>query len=149
MSLFSELKRRNVLRVAAAYGVAAWLVIQVSDLVFPRLGLPDWSVTLVIVLALVGLPLALVLAWAYQLTPEGVKPDADALADHPHAAAARRRRPVDVLIIAGLALVVTLLVAERFWFAGHEAGSVPSADKPDLAHRTAIRRPLRFDTPLA
>ena len=72
-SLFNELKRRNVVRVAAAYAVVAWLLIEVSDTIFPRLGLPDWSVTLVIALVALGFPLALFLSWAYELTPAGVK----------------------------------------------------------------------------
>jgi TolB-like protein/Flp pilus assembly protein TadD len=72
-SLFNELKRRNVVRVAAAYAVVAWLLIEVSDTIFPRLGLPEWSVTLVIALVALGFPLALFLSWAYELTPAGVK----------------------------------------------------------------------------
>jgi TolB-like protein len=71
-NFFAELKRRNVYKVAIAYGVVAWLLIQVSDTVFPRLNLPDWAVTLVIVLVLLGFPVAVVLAWAFELTPEGV-----------------------------------------------------------------------------
>jgi len=70
---FTELKRRNVYKVAVAYAVIAWLLIQVTDTVFPRLNLPDWAVTLVIVLLILGFPVALVLAWAFELTPEGIK----------------------------------------------------------------------------
>jgi TolB-like protein len=69
-----ELRRRHVFRVAAWYAVASWIVIQVAVSTFPSLLLPDWAVRLVIVLCLVGLPIALVLAWAYELTPEGVRP---------------------------------------------------------------------------
>jgi adenylate cyclase len=56
MSFFAELKRRNVFRVAAAYAVVAWLLIEVSDTIFPRLGLPEWTVTFVIALLLLGFP---------------------------------------------------------------------------------------------
>ena len=77
MSFFAELKRRNVFRVAAAYAVVAWLLIEVSDTVFPRLGLPEWTVTLVIALLLLGVPVALFFAWAYELTPEGLKREQD------------------------------------------------------------------------
>lgn len=73
--LYQELKRRNVIRVAIAYAVAAWLLIQVADTLFPILGLPGWSVTLVAVLLIVGFPVALIFAWAYELTPEGIKPE--------------------------------------------------------------------------
>src|SRR3989338_6463700 len=72
-NLFQELKRRNVFRVAAAYGVVGWLVIQVIDTVTPRLGLPDWVPTLVIVIVLLGFPLALLIAWAFEVTTQGLK----------------------------------------------------------------------------
>src|SRR5688572_7910253 len=71
-NFFAELKRLNVYRVGVAYAVVAWLLIQVTDTVFPRLNLPEWAVTLVIVLLLLGLPVALVLAWAFELTTEGI-----------------------------------------------------------------------------
>ena len=72
-SLFAELKRRNVVRVALLYGVVAWVLIQIADIVMPRLGIPDWGVTLVIVLLGIGLPVALIFAWAFELTPDGLK----------------------------------------------------------------------------
>jgi adenylate cyclase len=73
MSLFAELKRRNVVRMGIAYAAVAWLLIEVSDTVLPRLGLPDWTVTFVIVLLMLGFPLALFFSWAYQVTPDGIK----------------------------------------------------------------------------
>ncbi|HRP87772.1 MAG TPA: hypothetical protein PLS34_09660, partial [Gammaproteobacteria bacterium] len=82
-SLWAELKRRNVVRVAAAYAVIAWLLIEVSDTIFPRLGLPEWTVTLVIALLLLGLPLALFLAWAFELTPDGMKRTEDTAGEAP------------------------------------------------------------------
>ncbi|HSM28273.1 MAG TPA: hypothetical protein VK855_09250, partial [Thioalkalivibrio sp.] len=77
MSFFAELKRRNVFRVGAAYVVVAWLLIEVSDTIFPRLGLPEWTVTFVIALLLLAFPVALFFAWAYELTPEGLKLEKD------------------------------------------------------------------------
>lgn len=76
MNLLAEMKRRKVFRVTVAYAVLAWLLIEVSDTVFPRLGLPEWTVTLVIALLLLGFPLAIFLAWAYDLTPDGIRRDA-------------------------------------------------------------------------
>ncbi|HUP87821.1 MAG TPA: hypothetical protein VM100_00570 [Longimicrobiales bacterium] len=67
MSLFQELKRRRVFRVAGVYLVAAWAIIQASDTIMPRLGLPDWTVTLVIALVALGAPIALILAWAFDV----------------------------------------------------------------------------------
>jgi adenylate cyclase len=77
--LLRELRRRRVLHVAVIYAAVAWLVIQIAETSFPYLSLPDWAVTLVIVMALSGFPLALVLSWAYDLTPDGVErtPPAD------------------------------------------------------------------------
>jgi hypothetical protein len=70
---FGELKRRNVYRVAVAYAVAGWLLIQVATQVFPFLEIPNWMIRLVILLTTLGFPVALVIAWAFELTPEGIK----------------------------------------------------------------------------
>ncbi|HSP62943.1 MAG TPA: hypothetical protein VLQ90_08185, partial [Pyrinomonadaceae bacterium] len=72
-NFFAELKRRNVYKVAVAYAVVAWLVIQVATQVFPFFEIPSWAVRLVVLLLVIGFPVALVLAWAYELTPEGIK----------------------------------------------------------------------------
>lgn len=72
-SFFAELRRRNVWKVAVAYAGAAFVVIQVADLTFPRLGFPPWTVTFVIVLVALGFPFAVVIAWAFELTPDGVR----------------------------------------------------------------------------
>ncbi|MDX1577513.1 MAG: hypothetical protein R3266_03470, partial [Gemmatimonadota bacterium] len=72
-SFVRELRRRHVFRVAILYAIVAFGIVEAADLLFPRLGLPDWAVQLVLGLAIVGLPVALILAWALQLTPEGVR----------------------------------------------------------------------------
>jgi adenylate cyclase len=72
-SLFGELARRHVFRVALAYGAVAWMVLQVASIVFPAFHLPEWTMTLLIILTAFGFPLALVLAWAYDITPQGVR----------------------------------------------------------------------------
>ena len=71
--LFAELRRRRVFRVAVVYAIVAWLVIQVAETVFPLLGLPEWTVTFVVALVALGAPIALVLAWAFELSPDGVR----------------------------------------------------------------------------
>ena len=76
----SELRRRNVYQVAVTYVVVGFFVIEAADVIVPRLGLPAWTVTLVITLAGLGFPIALVMAWALEMTPEGVRaeePDVD------------------------------------------------------------------------
>ena len=75
MSFFEELKRRNVLRVAFAYVVVAWLLLQVSDTLVPALRLPEWFHSGVAFLLILGFPIALIFAWAFELTPDGLKKD--------------------------------------------------------------------------
>ena len=73
MSLFNELKRRNVVRVGVAYGIVAWLLIQLAGALEPALLLPDWVDRVVTVFLLIGFPIVLIFAWAFELTPEGIK----------------------------------------------------------------------------
>jgi TolB-like protein/Tfp pilus assembly protein PilF len=121
VSLFAELKRRNVFRVGAAYLVVGWLLIEVADTVFPRLGLPDWTVTLVIALLLLGLPVALFLAWAFELTPEGVKRTEDVHLDE--SVTKFTGRKLDFAIIAVLAVALG-------WFAWDKFGAGPPPPAP-------------------
>lgn len=76
-SFLGEIKRRKVFQVAAVYAVVAWLTIQIVDVISEPLKLPDWLDTVVIILLVVGFPIAVILAWAFDLTPEGIKADAD------------------------------------------------------------------------
>ena len=73
-SVWEELKRRNVVKVAVAYAIVAWLLMQVVSTFFPALNLPTWTITFVAALLIIGFPIALLLTWAYELTPEGMKP---------------------------------------------------------------------------
>jgi len=70
---FAELKRRGVYKVAIAYAVVAWLLMQVASQIFPFFEIPNWAVRLVVLLLVIGFPVALILAWAFELTPEGIK----------------------------------------------------------------------------
>src|SRR5437016_9064733 len=72
-NFFAELKRRNVYKVAVAYAVVGWLVLQVTATIVPALHLPDGLTTAVVVVTLIGFPVALVIAWAFEMTPEGMK----------------------------------------------------------------------------
>jgi adenylate cyclase len=72
-SVWGELRRRNVVRVAVAYAITSWLILQLTDVLIPLLTLPEWVGKLVLLMLVVGFPLALFLAWAYELTPEGLK----------------------------------------------------------------------------
>jgi len=77
VSIWKELRRRKVVKVAVTYAIVGWLLVEVSSTVFPIVQLPDWAVTLVTMLILLGFPLAIVLSWAFELTPEGLKLDRD------------------------------------------------------------------------
>jgi adenylate cyclase len=72
-NFFAELKRRNVYKVAIAYAVIAWLLMQIASQIFPFFEIPNWAVRLVVLLLILGFPIALVLAWAFELTPQGLK----------------------------------------------------------------------------
>src|SRR3954465_11727565 len=74
MVFFSELKRRNVYKVAVTYAVVAWLLIQIATQTFPFFEVPNWAIRLVIILLVLGFAPALVIAWGFELTPEGIKP---------------------------------------------------------------------------
>ena len=73
MSFLKELKRRNVFKVAIAYLITAWVLIQIADILAPQLNLPDWAPRLITFILLLGFPLSLLLAWAFDLTPEGIR----------------------------------------------------------------------------
>ena len=94
---FEEVQRRKVYRVAAAYIVAAGFLIQIASAAFPAWDLPNWSLRLVIALLLIGFPVALILAWAYDVTPEGIRAT-------PAGPSGRRRRNVVALVVMGVAI---------------------------------------------
>ena len=97
-NFFSELKRRNVYKVAVAYAVVAWLLMQVASQIFPFFEIPNWVVRLVVLLLVIGFPIALVIAWAFELTPEGLKRTEVADAAYEHS---RSRTWIYVVVIAG------------------------------------------------
>ena len=72
-NFFAELKRRNVYKVAVAYAIVGWLLVQVATQVFPFFEIPNWAVRLIVLAIVIGFPIALVIAWAFELTPEGLK----------------------------------------------------------------------------
>ena len=108
MSLFTELKRRNVFRVATAYIVAGWIIMQVIDVMSPALKLPEWVASLFAVVLLIGFPIALVISWVYEVTEDGLR-RTEAIDDASSIAAQTGRR-LDGLIIGGLVIVGALIV---------------------------------------
>jgi len=116
MSFFSELKRRNVYKVAIAYAVVGWLLVQVATQVFPFLEIPNWAIRLIILLVAIGFPIALVIAWAFELTPEGLKRTEDV--ELPPGSGSKNRTWIYVALI-GAALSVGLFFIGRYTAGGH------------------------------
>jgi TolB-like protein/Flp pilus assembly protein TadD len=110
MSFIRELKRRNVFRVGIAYLVVAWLLLQVSDTLVPALHLPEWFRSGVAFLLILGFPVALLFAWAFELTPEGIKLQKDVV--HSESIAPPTGRKFDFAIIATLALALAYFIWE-------------------------------------
>jgi hypothetical protein len=110
-NFFAELKRRNVYKVAIAYAVIAWLLMQIATQVFPFLEIPNWAIRLVIMLLALGFPIALIIAWAFQLTPEGLK--RTEVADRESAKPSRDKAWIYVVVVAA-ALSVGLFFVGRY-----------------------------------
>jgi len=112
MSLISELRQRNVLRVAAAYAVASWLIVQVTDIISPAFGFGESAVRLVVIILAILLVPVLVFSWLFDLTPEGLKREKDV--DHSKPASIRATRLFDRVIMVALALAVGFFAFDKF-----------------------------------
>src|SRR5437868_9170535 len=110
-SFFSELKRRNVYKVAVAYAIVGWLLVQVATQVFPFLEIPSWVVRLVIALVIIGFPIALLIAWAFEATPEGIKRTEDV--DLSGQRVPKKRAWIYVVVI-GAAISIALFFLGRY-----------------------------------
>jgi len=104
VSFFSELKRRNVFRVGAAYAVTAWLLIEVSATLEETLRLPEWADSLLAMFLILGFPVALFFSWAYEITPEGIKSEKELAADRSIRAVTARKLDRGILVVMALAL---------------------------------------------
>ena len=115
MKFFDELKRRNVIRVGVAYLVAAWLLLQVVDVLAPLLDLPDWVGRLVFLILLVGLVPALIFSWVYELTPDGLKLESELVGDEAvsrHTAVRLNRLTIALLVVVAGIVVIDRLIPE-------------------------------------
>lgn len=138
MSFFKELKRRSVFRVAVAYLVAAWLLLQVGATLGPALHLPGWVDSLLAFFLLLGFPVALFLAWAFELTPEGIKRDAGIVPGETARALAGRK--LDRLIIVVLGLAVAYFALDKYVLS--VPGQATSEQAPvQQAERTTAAEP--------
>src|SRR5213594_1563943 len=124
-TFFTELKRRRVYSVAVAYVVVAWLLIQVATQVFPFFNIPNWIVRLVVLLTIVGFPMAVVCSWAFEMTPEGIKLEEDV--DRRIIRKTGRKLTALIVIVAAVAAGVTVF---RFL---HSQQGIEAAKQPPLA----------------
>ena len=134
MGLVSELRRRNVFRVAIAYVIIAWLILQVGDTLAPALHLDEWVNTALAFFLILGFPIALVLAWAYEITPEGLKKEQHV--DRSESITHITGRKLDYIIIAVLILTLSYFAFDKFVLdpspeaeRAAESGNEENADK--------------------
>ncbi len=129
MSLLAELKRRNVIRMAGLYLVGAWLIPQVSSTVLPMFGAPDWLPRTVVILLAIGFVPTLIFSWIYELTPDGIKRDADVPCERSVTPQTGRR--IDRMIIAVLLIALVYFGVDKFALAPRrDTSPMPSTPKP-------------------
>ncbi len=116
MPLIQELKRRNVFRVGIAYAILAWLILQILDVVVPILDIPDWVGKSILLLVAIGFPIVLIFAWAFELTPEGLKFERDV--DRSQSITPSTGRKLDFMIIGILGIAVVLFALDKYLWSG-------------------------------
>jgi len=126
MSFFSELKRRNVIRIAIGYAVASWVLVEVLSVLLPTFDAPEWVLRAVVLLLVAGLPVALLVAWVFELTPEGIKREDNVDTPDEVVFKARTARKTDLIIMAILALTVAYFVFEKIWLSDVVRGNMDS-----------------------
>ena len=112
MSLFEELKRRNVFRIAIAYLAGGWLLIQIVETIFPAFGLGDFAVRMIVIVFAIGLIPTLIITWAFELTPEGLKKESDV--DRSQSFTPQTRKKLDRIIMLVLALALGYFAFDKF-----------------------------------
>ena len=112
MSFIKELRRRNVFRVAIAYIITAWLVLQVVDILLPMLSLPEWVGRFVLLLMLIGFPVAMLFAWAYELTPDGIKKESEV--DRSESVTSSTGQKLNTGIMVAMAIALVWFAFDKF-----------------------------------
>lgn len=142
MKFFDELKRRNVIRVGVAYLVAAWLLLQVVDVLAPLLDLPDWVGRLVFLILLVGLVPALIFSWVYELTPDGLKLESELVGDEAvsrHTAVRLNRLTIALLVVvAGIVVIDRLIPEAADPTTADEVAAEQEPDEPAVDGRPSV-----------
>jgi len=127
VSFLNELKRRHVFRIAAAYLGIAWLITEVAGTVFSGFGIPDWAFRFVVIVLMLGLVPILIFTWVYEMTPEGLKREAEVVRDE--ASSLRTARRLDGLTIGAIGLALAFVAVDRLWLssAAPELAELPAA----------------------
>ena len=148
MSIFNELKRRNVFKVGIAYVIVAWLVAQVLQLVFESFGTPAWAIKTVLVLLATGLPFALFFAWAFEMTPEGLKRESEV--DRSQSIAPQTGSKLNLMIFALMALALAYFAYDKFVLSGdREAALVEAATQVVVEQAASADVPAESGTSIA
>ncbi len=137
MSFFAELKRRNVIRVAIAYAVIAWVLAQIAEFAFENFGAPDWVLKSVVVILLLGLPLAVVFAWAFEMTPEGIKREKEV--DRSTSITPQTGKKLDRVIIAVLVVALAWFAWDKF---GGPTDPAPIATASSVSNKSVAVLPF-------
>jgi TolB-like protein/Tfp pilus assembly protein PilF len=136
MSYFDELKRRNVFRVGTAYVITAWLALQVASILLPTFNSPDWVMQAFTILLFLGFPLALVLAWAFELTPAGVRRDGAVGREERSPPASRRR--LDYFIVAALSAALVFVIIDQYVLEEQTDRSSEAVTAGEAGHSIAV-----------
>ncbi len=143
-NFFGQLKRRNVYKVAVAYAVVAWLLMQIASQIFPFFEIPNWAVRLVVLLLIVGFPIALIIAWAFEATPEGIKrtETADAMPQ----AGRRKNNAWIYVVVVGAVVSIGLFFLGRYTGGNDAAGGEAGLSKRSgYSHSREVYRGAAVD----
>jgi len=127
-NLFTELKRRNVFRVGFAYVIMAWLLAQITDLVVDNVGAPEWVMKIILLVLAIGFPIALFFAWAFEMTPDGIKREHEV--DRSRSITPQTGRKLDRMIGGAIAIAVLFLLVDRF-IGQEQSGTAPPTESTD------------------
>ena len=143
MNLFAEIQRRNVFRMAGLYLVGAWLIVQVAGTVLPMFGAPDWLPRGIVILLAIGLVPSLLLAWVFELTPDGIRRDTGVEPTQP--VAPRTAQRMNRLIIAVLALAIVYFGFDKFVLAPRHEVALQAATEQAVEARVAAQEAVKLE----
>jgi TolB-like protein len=142
MSFFKELKRRNVVKVSSVYLVTAWLVIQIISVISPYLQLPTLFGTIVTVMLMIGFPIACIFAWAFELTPEGIRPTSDV--EQGTSITKQTERKINLWLVSVVVLLLVYLAVDKLWLSSPATPVVQEAELVITQDQTKVLAVLPF-----